>query len=191
MRTPKSLFATLLVVAIGLLCLLPSAGAAKRAARCGDVFQSPAWATDHQLRTSILCLINRARGRHGIRPLRFNFALRRSATGHSLSLVRSGSFSHYGPSGSTPTIRAAHAGYLAHASSYRIAENIATGGGRQFGSPAAIVALWMHSPPHRANLLSPRWREIGLAAVHSTSAPGVYGGRPATVVTADFGARTR
>jgi uncharacterized protein YkwD len=53
------------------------------------------------------------------------------------------------------------------------------------------LKLWLASPPHRANLLSPRWREIGLAAVHSTSAPGVYGGRPATVVTADFGARTR
>ena len=181
MRTPKSLFATLLVVAIGLLCLLPSAGAAKRAARCGDVFQSPAWATDHQLRTSILCLINRARGRHGIRPLRFNFALRRSATGHSLSLVRSGSFSHYGPSGSTPTIRAAHAGYLAHASSYRIAENIATGGGRQFGSPAAIVALWMHSPPHRANILDRRLRDFAVGVARS--------GRDAAMYTLAFGSR--
>jgi len=180
MRTLKSLFATLLVVAIG-ISLLASPGAAKRTPRCGDIFQSPAWATNHQLRTSILCLVNRARARNGIRPLEFNFALRRSATGHSLSMVRSGSFSHYGPSGSTPTIRAAHAGYLAHASSYRIAENIAAGGGRQFGSPAAIVALWMHSPPHRANILDRRLRDFAVGVARS--------GRDAATYTLAFGSR--
>ena len=51
------------------------------------------------------------------------------------------------------------------------------------------VALWMGSPGHRENLLSPRWREIGIAAVHATSAPGVYGGQEVTIVTADFGLR--
>jgi uncharacterized protein YkwD len=51
--------------------------------------------------------------------------------------------------------------------------------------------LWLSSPPHRANLMTARWREIGLGAVHSTGAPGVYRGGPATIVTADFGARTR
>ncbi len=182
MRTPKSLFATLLVVAIG-LSLLPGAAAAKRTPRCGDIFQSPAWATDHQLRTSILCLVNRARARNGIRPLEFNFALRRSATGHSQNLVRSGSFSHYGPSGSTPTIRATHAGYLAHASSYRIAENIAAGDGHQYGSPAAIVALWMHSPPHRANILDRRLRDFAVGVARS--------GRDGATYTLAFGSRSR
>ena len=47
----------------------------------------------------------------------------------------------------------------------------------------------MGSPGHRANLLSPRWREIGIAAVHAASAPGVYGGHEVTIVTADFGVR--
>jgi uncharacterized protein YkwD len=51
--------------------------------------------------------------------------------------------------------------------------------------------LWLGSPMHRANLLSPRWREIGIGAMHSSKAPGLYGGRPATVVTADFGVRSR
>ena len=31
--------------------------------------------------------------------------------------------------------------------------------------------LWLNSPPHRANLLSPRWREIGIGATHSTVPP--------------------
>jgi uncharacterized protein YkwD len=183
MRTPKSLFATLLVAAIG-LSLLSSAGhAAKRTPRCGNIFQSPATATDHQLRTSVLCLVNRARARNGIRPLRFNFALRRSASGHSLNLVRSGSFSHYGPSGSTPTIRVAHAGYLAHTARYRIAENIAAGKGRRFGSPMAIVALWMHSPPHRANILDRRLRDFGVGVARN--------GRDGATYTLVFGSRSR
>ena len=64
-----------------------------------------------------------------------------------------------------------------------------------WGSPdvgaARALRLWLGSPLHRANLLNPRWREVGLAAVHSTSAPGVYRNAPATIITADFGARSR
>jgi uncharacterized protein YkwD len=182
MRTLKSLFATLLVAAIG-LSLLSSVGAAKRTPRCGKIFQSPATATDHQLRTSVLCLVNRARERNGIRPLEFNYALRRSASGHSHNLVRSGSFSHYGPSGSTPTIRVTRAGYLRHASSYRVAENIAAGEGRRFGSPMAIVTLWMHSPPHRANILDRRLHDFAVGVARS--------GRDGATYTLVFGSRSR
>jgi uncharacterized protein YkwD len=53
------------------------------------------------------------------------------------------------------------------------------------------LKLWLASPPHRANLLDPRWREVGLVAVHTARAPGVYANSPTTIVTADFGARTR
>jgi uncharacterized protein YkwD len=51
------------------------------------------------------------------------------------------------------------------------------------------LALWLDSPPHRQNLLRAAWREVGLGAVHSLSAPGVYGGLAATILTADFGVR--
>jgi uncharacterized protein YkwD len=47
----------------------------------------------------------------------------------------------------------------------------------------------MHSPEHRANILKPEWREIGVSAVHLDTAPGTYGGRPVTIVTTDFGVR--
>ena len=55
--------------------------------------------------------------------------------------------------------------------------------------PAGALHLWMHSPEHRANLLNRSWREIGLGAVHTANAPGVYGGGEVTIVTADFGFR--
>ena len=56
-------------------------------------------------------------------------------------------------------------------------------------SGASAVHEWMTSPPHRQNILAREWREVGIAAVHFDAARGVYGGRPVTIVTADFGVR--
>jgi uncharacterized protein YkwD len=53
------------------------------------------------------------------------------------------------------------------------------------------VRTWLESPAHRENLFAREWREVGLAAIHVASAPGVYGGRPVTIITADFGVRRR
>jgi hypothetical protein len=49
--------------------------------------------------------------------------------------------------------------------------------------------MWLNSPPHKKNLLTARWREVGLSAVHVLSAPGTFGSREVTIVTADFGVR--
>ena len=55
---------------------------------------------------------------------------------------------------------------------------------------AAALKLWMKSPAHRANILTPRWREVGLSAVNVAGAPGVYGGRDVVIITSDFGVRS-
>jgi uncharacterized protein YkwD len=47
----------------------------------------------------------------------------------------------------------------------------------------------MSSPEHRANILDPNWREIGVSAQHVASAPGAYKGLEVTVITTDFGVR--
>jgi uncharacterized protein YkwD len=49
--------------------------------------------------------------------------------------------------------------------------------------------MWLASPEHRANLMNPRWREIGVAAVHEAVAPGAFKGLDVTIVTTDFGVR--
>jgi uncharacterized protein YkwD len=54
---------------------------------------------------------------------------------------------------------------------------------------AGALQLWLNSPPHRENLLTARWREIGISAIHVAAAPGTFGGQPVTIVTADFGVR--
>ena len=48
----------------------------------------------------------------------------------------------------------------------------------------------MKSPGHRQNILTGRWREIGLSALKVSSAPGVYGGRDVVIITTDFGTRS-
>jgi uncharacterized protein YkwD len=41
-------------------------------------------------------------------------------------------------------------------------ENLAWGQA-DYGSPLHTLELWLNSPPHRANLLSGRWRDLGIA----------------------------
>jgi len=150
------------LAAIAAMLIVALVGAAGADARCGRHWQPPREATDHQLRTAVLCLVNVARERRGIAPLKYSEALRRSATAHSKGMVRSRRLSHYGPRGSTPAARIANSGYLARARFYRLAENIGAGRGRSNGSAAAIVRSWMRSPGHRSNILDRRLRDFGV-----------------------------
>jgi uncharacterized protein YkwD len=62
-----------------------------------------------------------------------------------------------------------------------LAENLAWGTG-PYGTARAIVGSWLASPGHRATLLHPKLRKIGIGAP-----VGTFSGYPgATVVTADF-----
>jgi uncharacterized protein YkwD len=153
---------------------------------CEGAGLAPRKATLSQLRTAALCMINQARGRHGMRPLRHSVALNRSATGHSKYMVRSGNFSHDGSRGSTFTARIASAGYLAHAGAYSVGENIGGGPGRRFGSPRAVVRGWMHSLAHRANILDPAYRDFGVGVARGYP---YGGGRDAATYTLDLGSR--
>jgi uncharacterized protein YkwD len=60
-------------------------------------------------------------------------------------------------------------------------ENLAWGTGA-LATPKGVVASWLASPEHRANLLRPMFRRVGIGEL-SGSFLGYDG---ATVVTADF-----
>jgi uncharacterized protein YkwD len=66
-----------------------------------------------------------------------------------------------------------------------VGENIAWGADSG-GTPKAIVKSWMHSPPHRANILSPQFRQLGVGF-----ALGHRGGKRGerAMYTTDFGMR--
>lgn len=185
MRVPKR-FAQLVPMAV-LAIVLASASspAVAGASFCGESSRAPAQLTGHQMRTSVLCLVNAARERHGLRRLEFDRALRKSATALSLGMVRTGVFSHYVPGTSSMTTRAAHSGYLTRFSRYRVAENIAAGQGRRYGSPIRVVKSWMESPPHRANILDPRLRDFGVGVARGDVLTGASGG---ATYTLDLGA---
>jgi len=178
------LFAALLtLVALG-VALLPSASVAARTP-CGNAAAAPARLTLHQMRSSELCLINRARAHYGLVALEYNPDLRDSATGHSDSMVVHRYFAHEGPGGSVDS-RISRTGYLDKGvQDFSIGENIAAGSGHD-GSPLQIFIDWMHSPPHRANILDPSFRDAGVGVARGF--PLGRAGAAATY-TVDFGAR--
>src|SRR5688572_1273100 len=108
------------------------------------------------------CLLNHERERHGrprlARDERLDVASRR----HSRDMARRDFFAHRGPDGSRPVQRMRAAGWPR---ARRLsAENLAWGEGRA-SSPAEIVEGWMDSPGHRANILHPRLRWVGVGIV--------------------------
>jgi uncharacterized protein YkwD len=178
--------ATAILVAALLACLAAPAGAAARAP-CGHSTAAPARLSLHELRSSELCLINRVRTRYHLHPLAFNTSLRDSATGHSDSMVAHDYFAHEGPGGSVDS-RVSRAGYLSRARAFTVGENIGGGHGRRYGSPMAVFEGWMDSPPHRANILDPGFRDVGVGVARGFPIGADSGSATYTV---DFGARRR
>ena len=178
-----ALLATLTV--LGALFTAPAGAEAGPACR-GEATQAPKQASLGELRGSMLCLINRVREHYGLAPLDENTPLRRSATGHSNDMVEHGYFSHDGPAGSTVDSRLTQAGYLARVNDYFIGENIGGGIGRVRGSALAVFRAWMHSPPHRENILDPQFHDLGIGVARGYPDGG---GAAAATYTLDLGMR--
>jgi uncharacterized protein YkwD len=155
-----------------------SASAAKRCPGAGRTLRqlSPAAA-----RSATLCLINRERAIRGRRSLRTDARLARAAQSHSSDMVAHRYFAHQSHDGSGFGARIRHTGWMRHRRAYRVGENIAYGtGGR--ATPLAIVSAWMHSAGHRANVLEPRFRRIGIGIAAGTPA-----GEGGATYSTDFG----
>ena len=141
------------------------------------------------LEAQVLADVNTTRRQRGLRALRISASLSRAAESHSRDMARRGYFSHDSLGGGAFWRRIERFYPSAGYRSWAVGENLV------WASPdltaASAISMWMGSAPHRANLLSRQWREIGLSAVHIAAAPGVFGGHPVTIVTANFGSRTR
>ena len=118
-------------------------------------------------------LINQQRLSAGLAPLEAEMRLIEAAVLHSEDMALHNFFDHTGSDGSSPWDRFTRAGYPMTAG----AENIAAG----YGTPAAVVAGWMNSSGHRANILNGSVRHIGVG--HVFYSPSPYG----RYWTADFG----
>jgi uncharacterized protein YkwD len=123
----------------------------------------------------VLDLTNTERQKAGLPSLTLSSELTSAAQNYSAVLAASGCFEH--TCGPVPDFadRDAQAGYTGWTS---LGENIAAG----YASPEDVVAGWMASPGHRANILSPNFTELGIGM---TTGDGKFG----TYWTQEFGSR--
>jgi uncharacterized protein YkwD len=135
----------------------------------------------------VLVSVNALRRSHGLATLRLSPALNAAAAQHSTEMARDGYFAHESADGASFDKRVARFYPMGSRRYWSVGENLV------WAAPdlaaAAAMTLWLNSPHHRENLLTARWREIGISAVHVDSAPGAFGGGPATIITTDFGFR--
>lgn len=135
----------------------------------------------------VRCLINGQRLRAGLRPLRYDLCLDRAAERHGRDMVRRHYFAHSSIGGRSLAQRVQAAGYARHARSWLLGENLAWGAGNRASAHAAMRG-WMHSPPHRRNILTAGFRDVGVAVVRGAPVSRNARPRPATFVV-EFGAR--
>jgi uncharacterized protein YkwD len=134
------------------------------------------------LNRQVLAAINEFRASHGLVPLRDSQGLDRAALAHSLEMGRRGYFAHSSADGEAFWKRIERYYHSANVGENLIWEAPTV-------SAAKALRLWIASPPHLENLMTARWRELGVSAVSVSPAGGVYHGQRVTIITTDFGAK--
>jgi len=131
----------------------------------------------------VIELINQERASAGLPPLKESDALNQAAQAHSQAMADGDFFDHTDlGTGSTPGDRVTAVGYIWTS----IAENIGLG----YDSPRAAVEGWMESEEHRANILDPGFREVGVGYVYDADDTYACGDLPCYHYwTQDFGTR--
>jgi len=112
---------------------------------------------------TVFILTNRERTRASLTPLKRNPELARAAQLHAEQMAAAGKLAHDLPGARYPSLvsRLKLVDYA-----YRnVGENVAEG----YTSGAALMAGWMTSAPHRANILSARYTETGVGMARSKS----------------------
>ncbi|MGW7367888.1 CAP domain-containing protein [Streptomyces sp. NPDC054841] len=102
----------------------------------------------------VVALVNSERSKAGCSPLTVNAKLTKAAQDHSADMAAHKNMSHTGSDGSNPGTRITRAGY--NWSTY--GENVAYG----YETPESVMAGWMSSPGHKANILNCEFKEIGV-----------------------------
>jgi uncharacterized protein YkwD len=155
--------AVVAVCAVALVALVSGSGAAGATSRTRLAMSAR--------ETALVTAINAVRTLHVLPRLRLDSRLLRAARAHSRDML---SDQYFG-----------HGNFAARMSAFHIrgtlfAENLVWGSGIMSANDS--VAQWLASPPHRANLLDPKLRRVGVA----TPIGPFDGFQTATLITADF-----
>lgn len=136
----------LLVIILSLTAPLPGPRSARAQDAAGD----------------LLGRINALRSSLGVHPYTLNAALSAAAQNHAQWMASAGQVSHTQPDGSTPSTRAAAAGY----GSTWVSENIYMGTN---ATAASAWGWWMNSPIHYRGITSANYSEVGIGAASGPS----------------------
>jgi len=175
---PVVIAAALLTAA---LLMLGPATAKSKASSCGG--DQPAYSmSNKEASKATLCLLNEERASRGMKPMHFDKKQQKAANRHNRVMIKQNCFSHQCPGEKDMVGRSAAAGYLPCTCTWGVAENLAWGEGGN-ASPQSVVDAWMGSSSHRANILNPKYDEIGIAVADGSP----EGSGAASTYTADFG----
>jgi uncharacterized protein YkwD len=104
----------------------------------------------------IIAMTNRERAQRGLKSLSVDGRCVSAISGHVADMAKGGFLSHSGSDGRGPNER-----YRKYApSSLGSGENLAY---NTHGTGESFMRQWMNSSVHRANILNPRYRAIGVA----------------------------
>jgi uncharacterized protein YkwD len=139
--------------------------------------------------------MNDVRRNHGLQPLRGVPPLTKAATRHAASMGTADYFRHELFTPSRPVDWTAFGTWIRWFypgpgyTSWSAGENLAWGAPDLTARQA--VRRWLDSPGHRANLLNPSWRNVGVSVVHVHNPAGYYSSwNDVTIVAAEFGRRS-
>ena len=124
----------------------------------------------------VVALTNNKRSEAGLLPLSLNSTLSQAAQAKGADMLNKGYWAHVAPDGTQPWAFFTNFGYK-----YKYAgENLA----RDFSSASSAVEAWMNSPSHKENLLSSKYKEIGIGVVE-----GNLVGVDTTIIVQFFGTK--
>jgi len=123
---------------------------------------------------NIVELTNQTRGNLGLGELKANSLLAAAATAKANDIINNQYFAHTSPAGLNPWYWIDKAGY-----NYLYAgENLAI----HYESAEDVTEGWLASPTHRANIVQPKYNDIGVGVAY-----GIFDGVESTVVVQMFG----
>jgi uncharacterized protein YkwD len=150
---------------------------------CAHASAAPSHLSTPVATHTLQCLINGVRRRHGLRAVRAERHLRSAAVAHAQDMASRDFFAHVSPGGATMEARVKGTGYLRRVREWWLGEALAWGRDRS-GAPGAILRGLLRSPAHRAILLDPGFRDIGIGVARGAPAGA---GSGALTIALDFG----
>lgn len=121
-------------------------------------------------------LSNQERTNNGLTGLNLSGALNSAALAKANDMIAKNYWAHVAPDGTTPWAFISGSGYQYTVAGENLAKNFSFSGG--------VVAGWMGSATHRANILSSSYQDVGYAVVN-----GVLQGSETTLVVAMYATR--